>query len=190
MDVAEAVPHISAILDEIVAEALEDEDCDAADEFIVSAAGILGSFSLPEAAAAAVNLLPNPLHWPWQPELAEKLSTGLKPVALPTVLALLRDGASWADHMLEDDNRVRTWACQLLGGIGDQDAIRPLLETAQRPDADDELRVAAVSAVDEICARDPTAVQLLPSLHLTQRRCPCPIRAARWPQTKLRSVPR
>lgn len=169
MDVAEAVPHISAILDEIAAEALEDEDCDAAGEFIVSAAGILGSFALPEAAAAAVNLLANPLHRPWQPELADKLSTGLNPVALPTVLALLRDGASWADHMPEEDNCVRTWACQLLGGLGDQDAIRPLLETARRPDADDDLRVAAVSAVDEICARDPAAVQLLPSLDRRQR---------------------
>ncbi|MHB8995292.1 MAG: HEAT repeat domain-containing protein [Armatimonadota bacterium] len=166
MGVAEAVPHVITLLEEIAVAILDQAADTDGEEVIVTIAGLLGSCSLPEAAAAAVALLAHPLYWTWQAEIAEKLLETLNPAALPAVLGLLREGARWPEPDDAADAAARTAACRLLGKIGYRESIQPLLGLLGEPEAAEDLRNAAVTAIDQICDRDATALPLLPRLIL------------------------
>ncbi|MEN6549563.1 MAG: HEAT repeat domain-containing protein [Armatimonadia bacterium] len=163
LDVVKAVPPTVAILDEIAAAELEEEED--YEGTILQVAGILAACHLPEASAAAVGLLASPLYWQWQPQIAEKLLERLHPAALPAVLDLLREGAKWSEPEPEADHETRLLACQLLARHGKSEAIAPLLEVLANPEVDDEQGAAAAAAIDEICQREPEAVRLLPHLN-------------------------
>lgn len=159
-----AVPRVCAMLEEVALDALDHAEEDDVEKFMVSVVKVLGSFSLPEAATAAVNLLADPLYRSWQPEMARGLAETINPAALPAVLELLYVGARQPEPNHYADTEICTITCRLLGKIGDRGSIGPLLVFLTDPAADEDLSEAAAAAIDGICDRDPTAACLLPRL--------------------------